>query len=146
MELLIRECKPKDFYFIGQLIKNELGYKELDMNQFQKRILILNNDADYITFVAVSNNELVGFAGVQKGIAYEFDGVYFRVIALAIKRDYQRKGVGTQLLQYIEMFAEEQHSAAISLNSGLSRIAAHSFYEKNGYEKKGYSFTKKLDE
>lgn len=48
------------------------------------------------------------------------------------------------LIKYSEKYAKNNNVSVITLNRGLTRLGAHSFYEKQGFYKKGYSFLKKI--
>ena len=80
------------------------------------------------------------------GIPAPFLGVRFhnKIIALAVSKEYRRKGIGTTLLKTAEQWAKENNIEVILLNSGLPRKDAHAFYESQGYFKKSYGFIKKI--
>lgn len=144
MQMIIRKATENDYQVIGNLIKNELGYSDIDSDKLYSRLNSMSKDDLYETFVAVSGETVVGFIGICRIIAYEFDGDYFRIIALAVSENHQNKGVGTSLLKHVESFALWNDVRSISLNSGLQRIAAHEFYKRNGYSNKSFGFEKTL--
>lgn len=47
-------------------------------------------------------------------------------------------GVGKNLIKYSEKYAKNHNVSVIT--SGITRLGAHAFYEKQGFYKKGYSF------
>lgn len=144
MHIIIEEAAPQDILSIGNLIRYELGYTNLDFNKFTNRFQMMKQNKDYLILVAKDADRVVGFIGTCKGIAFELDGEYMRIIALAVNRDYQHKGIGSQLIRHAEDYAIEQNIHYTAVSSGLQRIDAHRFYEKNGYTKKGYSFKKEI--
>ena len=85
---------------------------------------------------------VVGFVGIMRAIGYEISGEYLRIIAFAVSSEHQNKGIGSLLLQYAEEFASQSGVSYFKLSSGMQRTAAHAFYERNGYQKKSYSFSK----
>ena len=87
---------------------------------------------------------VIGFVGVMRGLAFELDGEYIRVIALAVSRAYQSHGIGSKLEARVEQYAAETGANSIVISSGLNRNRAHVFYCNKGYEKKGYSFIKRM--
>lgn len=87
----------------------------------------------YHTFVALLDNEIVGFIGTIEEIAFEIDENYFRIIGLALSKLHQNKGIGSLLLNHIEKFALSKGISTFTLSSGLKRFEAHQFYEHNGY-------------
>lgn len=144
MHIVIEEAALQDTQSIGNLIRNELGYTNLDFNKLTNRFQRMKQNQDYFILVAKDADAVVGFIGICKGIAFELDGEYIRIIALAVNTDYQHNGIGAQLIRYAEGYAIEQGIHYILVNSGLQRMDAHRFYEKNGYTKKGYSFKKEI--
>lgn len=144
-KLLIQVFQKEYAVGVNRLIVSTLGYQDSVDEQVIKRLDRIQNHQDYHTIVAVKEEEVIGFIGVWKGMAYEFDEMYIRVVALAVDKNYQKRGVGTKLLEAAEQYALEQGIKIISLNSGLAREEAHRFYEGKGYRKKGYSFIKKIE-
>jgi Predicted acetyltransferase len=144
VEISIRNLEKEDYKAIHDLISNELGYTNTNIEDTFKRLDSIRNREDYKTFVAVYNKIIIGFIGLYKGIAFNIDGEYLQIIALAVKNDYQEKGIGTQLIEKAEKYAQDNKILSIGLNSGLHREKAHVFYEHRGYIKKSYSFQKAL--
>ena len=140
----IREICESDFSAICSLINNELGYPEVNLDGLITRIELMNQDENYNTFVALLNNKIVGFIGTFQGIAFESNGFYIRIIALAVSKENQNKGIGRSLVKHVENYAKEKGITAFALNSGLQRLNTHIFYENNGYIKKSYGFSKDI--
>ena len=139
--MIFREFDCDDICGICELINCELGYNVAE-NDLALRIKQMRDDKNYCIFVAENNNEVIAFIGVHIGLAFEYSGKVARIIALAVKKEYQRQGIGTKLLQTVESYLKENHVELIAVNSGIRRTKAHSFYEKQGFYKKGYSFSK----
>lgn len=144
MEIIVREICDDDYATIHSLIANELGYGNSSLKDVCKRLEAIGKRVDYKTMVALCDGRAVGFVGMCKGIAYEMDGEYLRIIALAVESSYQNRGVGTKLIEAAERYARSENVKSIALSSGLQRTNAHLFYEKRGFTKYGYSFSKKL--
>lgn len=141
--MTFRRFKQSDISGICRLINCELGYNVAE-NDLAIRINQMQKDKNYCIFVAENDNKVIAFIGLHIGIAFEFSGKVMRIIALAVKRDYQRQGIGKKLLQTSENYGAENQTAIISVNSGLQRTSAHRFYEKQRFYKKGYSFARIL--
>ncbi len=56
---------------------------------------------------------------------------------MAIKTDYQHKGIGGKILKFAEQIAKENRYHRITLHA---RKEATKFYEKNGYQSEGEEF------
>ena len=144
MNYLIRTIEENDYTYIADIIRNDLGYENSSDEKVKARLNEIRKHKDYSTFVAVYEDKVVGFIGLIQGNAYEFDGEYIRVAALAVKKEYQDKGIGSRLLEEAEEYARRVKASTIVVNSGLQREMAHTFYERRGYVKKGYSFKKSI--
>jgi len=144
MQLSIREAQVNDYVSISKLIKNELGYEDLNSDKLFNRLEQMKSNKNYLTVVAEHEREVVGFIGIFKGIAYNYDGEYIQIIALAVSMEHQSEGIGSKLLQWIEDYAIAQGIRSLGVNCGLHRTKSHAFYEHNGYVKKSYSFAKDI--
>jgi len=138
----IREAEKPDYQEIIRLMKNELGYPDLDEVETDKRLDYFKNSDDFMTFVAVVDDEIAGFIDVMKGIAYTNNGYYSQIMALAVSEKKRRCGIGTALVTRAEEWSLSYGIAGISVNSNIMRLDAHAFYEKLGYTKKSFSFKK----
>lgn len=142
---VVRAASIADAGAIGSLIIDELGYVYLDSDHWADRFQRITAHDDYRTYIAHMDGKVVGYIGMQRCIAYEMDDCYLRIIALAVSSEYQRMGIGKELLRYAEQFALDNGIHHIALNSGTARTDAHAFYERNGYAKNQYGFTKTIE-
>jgi len=142
MAYIIRTIEENDYKGIADIVRNDLGYENSSDENVMIRLNSIREHKEYIAFVAINEEIVVGFIGLIRENAYEFDGEYLRVAALAVKKEYQDKGIGSKLLEKAEEYAKEIKAVIIVLNSGLQRESTHKFYERRGYVKKGYSFKK----
>lgn len=77
-------------------------------------------------------------------LAVGFPVGYIKINGLAVQKDFQNRGIGTQLINYIEDIAYEKRISKIGLASGFQRTKAHTFYEHIGYGKGSYYFSKMI--
>ena len=143
--MIIREMEARDVMGVVGLIRNELGYDDISSDVYDRVIRIYNAE-NYVTFIAEDGGAVIGFVGIMRGLAFELDGEYIRVIALAVSRAYQSHGIGSKLEARVEQYAVETGANSIVISSGLNRNRAHVFYCNKGYEKKGYSFIKRMQQ
>lgn len=54
--------------------------------------------------------------------------------------------IGKQLIEKIEKIARNKKLEQIELSTSTFRKDAHRFYERQGYEKLHYNYTKELDD
>lgn len=140
----IRAFCMDDTLDVCRLINSELGY-DVFYEDLKTRILQMQEEKNYMIFVAVDNKKIIGFIGLQMCLAFEIAGKIMRIIALAVAYDFQGQGVGSALIQEAEKYANENNISTIVVNSGLNRKEAHRFYEKQSFYKKGYSFCKRIE-
>lgn len=101
--MTIREAEEQDFSAICTLMKNELGYSELNEVEAINRLKYFSDNNDWGTYVAVDDcDEIIGFIGIMKGLAYNIEGYYSQIMALAVSKKAQRKRIGTKLVEKAE--------------------------------------------
>ncbi|WP_088351443.1 GNAT family N-acetyltransferase [Bacillus cereus] len=89
------------------------------------------------------NDEVVSLAGVAICTNF-YNKKYVFVYDLVTADAHRSKGHGNVLLSYIENWGKENGCESVALTSAFSRIDAHRFYEREGYDKVSYSFHKEL--
>jgi GNAT superfamily N-acetyltransferase len=143
-KLIIRDAIIEDIEALT-LLMADLGYPT-SFTDMQARFKSIAAHTDYKTIVAVLNNEVVGMAGLSKGIYYEMNGTYMRILAFVVKQGYRNMGIGRQLITAAENWAVEQGLNTVIINSGNrdERLVSHAFYGEMGYAIKSLGFVKKL--
>ena len=141
--MIYRKYESKDISAIRDILENDLGYN-CELDKLNNRINEMQKRGNYQIFVACDGDKVVGYIGCVSYLAFELENEGMKFIALAVSKEYRRKGIGTELLKTAEQWAKENNIEVILLNSGLPREDAHAFYESQGYFKKSYGFTKRL--
>lgn len=118
----------------------------LDLNQ-DDYLDLLNAmiDEGYRMFaLRDGQNNIVALAGIAVLTNFYY-GRHIWVYDLVTSRAARSRGLGAQLLSFIEEFACEQNCQTIALSSGMPRVDAHRFYsERMNYTKHGFVFKKIL--
>ena len=141
--MIYRKYERKDISAIRDILENDLGYN-CELDKLNKRINEMLKRGNYQIFVACDDDKVVGYIGCVSYLAFELENEGMKIIALAVSKEYRRKGIGTELLKTAERWAKENNIEVILLNSGLPREDAHRFYESQGYFKKSYGFIKRI--
>ncbi|WP_408892535.1 GNAT family N-acetyltransferase [Paenibacillus taichungensis] len=144
MEIKIREIVANDYTEVVFLWNDVLEIRNVDDENFRVTIEKMNEDGNYKTFVALFENDVVGFVTIVQALSIGLSIGYLHIQALAVKKEFQHRGVGTQLLRHTENYAKELGISSIILCSGFKRTDAHAFYEHNGYDKDSYCFDKAI--
>ena len=139
----IRLMLQKDYEEIANLIINELGYPNQQPEDVYKRLDIIRKSDNHQTLVACIDDTVVGFIGLYRTVTYE-DDENIRILAFAVSEKYQRQGIGDALLKEAFDYAEKNNIKIMKLGSAFHRTNSHLFYEANGFERSGFSFSKDL--
>jgi len=136
----IREMTLKELYTVYEVVKQLRG--ELTYEEFEDLIYDMRH-MEYKMFGILERGELVCYGGVavqtnlyHKRHLYIFD--------LVTDEKHRCKGYGKMMLEYLHDYAKMAACEKLVLSSGLERKEAHSFYEREGFEKKSYLFVKNI--
>lgn len=144
MEIVVRDIQEIDYPEVLSLWNNEIGNRNINAVSMTSDYERMSKNDDYKTFVALLENKVVGFITTVQVLAVGLPVGYLKINGLAVKEEYQGNGIGTKLLQYVENMAYEKEISYILLSSGVKRIKAHAFYERNNYDKDSFCFDKVL--
>ncbi|MEK3966139.1 GNAT family N-acetyltransferase [Paenibacillus sp. FSL H7-0323] len=147
MEIKIREVVANDYTEVVFLWNDVLGVRNVNIENFRVTMENMNKAGNYKTFVALFENEVVGFVTIVQALSVGSSNGYLHIQGLAVKKELQHSGIGTELLRHTENYAKEMGISSIILCSGFKRTDANAFYVHNGYDKDSYCFDKiiKLD-
>lgn len=140
---VVRKIAIDDATAICQICSQEMGY-ECAPALVKSKIEKLDSKRETV-FVAEEESRVLGFIHVER-----YDVLYFEsmanILGLAVKKDFQKQGLGKALLLAAENWAQENGIHLMRLNSGINRTDAHGFYEHLGYvsEKEQKRFVKNL--
>ena len=145
---MIRNIKIEDAETIQRICNISLGYSvsiETVMRQIQKLSEDVNHHYVYV-YEDEKLQKVVGFvhAEVYESL-YSYSGL--NILGLAVLPEFQGKGIGKELMYYLEVNAKNDSVLFVRLNSVDYRVEAHKFYESIGYvcDKTQKRFIKRLD-
>ena len=145
---MIRKIKIEDAESVQRLCNISLGYSvsiETVMRQIQKLSEDVNHHYVYV-YEDEKLQKVVGFvhAEVYESL-YSYSGL--NILGLAVLPEFQGKGIGKELMYYLEVNAKNDSVLFVRLNSADYRVEAHKFYESIGYvcDKTQKRFIKRLD-
>ncbi len=142
-DFIIRKIELKDTGELCKICSEEMGY-ECDPALVKSKIEKLDSKREAV-FVAEEESQLLGFIHVERYEVLYFESMA-NILGLAVKKDFQKQGLGKALLLAAENWAQENGIYLMRLNSGINRTDAHGFYEHLGYvsEKEQKRFVKNL--
>ena len=130
---MIRKAKAEDAEGLKRIVEESLGHPT-DSAVLARRIEELKDHDQYFirVFEEEESKAVIGFIQAEKyDLLYGDSG--FNIIALAVLKEKQNKGVGRALLASLEQYAREEGCSFIRLNCNEKRTAAHAFYRHMGY-------------
>jgi GNAT superfamily N-acetyltransferase len=142
--LIIRDANEFDTNAIADLI-TQLGYSTTEQ-EFKERYYSITRHSDYKTLVGLIGNKIVAMAGLHRGMFYESDGNYIRILALIVNKEFRKTGIAKKIIEFVELWAKETNATALLLNCGNreERDVAHLFYNKMGFKSKSTGYIKWL--
>ena len=107
----------------------------------------LKEDGIYV-IIAVKNQEekIEGFLSFKIHHYLHHDRDTGEIVELIVLPEKRNLKIGKQLVEKIEEIAKEKQLEQIELSTSTYRKDAHRFYERQGYEKLHYNYTKALDD
>lgn len=141
MELAFNKILEKDLNKVVPLVR-ELGENQVDEALLTSRFKEMLN-MNYECFGVYNQGEIIGVFGLwfmtrhYAGKSCEPDHVF-------IKPQFQNKGLGKQIFEFIFDYARKKGCETSELNSYVQNYKSHKFYMNHGYDIKGYHFLKKL--
>lgn len=107
MEIKIREIAANDYTEVVFLWNDVLEIRTVNEENFRATTEKMNAAGDYKTFVALFENDVVGFVTIVQALSIGVPIGYLHIQALAVKKEFQHRGVGTKLLRHTENYAKE---------------------------------------
>jgi GNAT superfamily N-acetyltransferase len=135
--VLIRKATLTDATVLAELV-TYLGYPA-GPTALARRLSAVTGDAD-VVLVAVVDAGVVGWVHVGLHTTLATDNAA-ELRGLAVHEQWQRQGIGTQLMRAAEAWARQRDCRTMYVRSRTSRRGAHAFYGHLGYRQIKTSFT-----
>jgi GNAT superfamily N-acetyltransferase len=142
--MIIRNSKVGDFNDILSLFGQLWPNKELHPNDL---MTVFNRGIQSETdkYICVEENgKIIGFCALSIINSFWQEGYIAYVYAMIVDDSFRGKGIGTSLLEKAFEIVKLLGCKKIELDSGFHREEAHKFYERIGFEKRAYLFSKDL--
>ncbi len=131
----------EDIYRLICILENKKINKEHFNCVFENALQ--NED---VIFLIYRDEKVCGFLSFQINHYLHHDGNTGEIVELVVDPNKRGKNIGSQLIEKIEEIAKLKNLEQIELSTSTYRTEAHHFYEKNGYVKSHYNYTKELNE
>lgn len=91
----------------------------------------------------INEDEVVAVMGYR--ILYDLvRGKHIYVDDLITMDQFRSKGIGQKFLTYAEEIAKKNHCSVVRLCTGIENLGGIQFYERQGYQKKAFAYSKKV--
>ena len=146
--------KQIDDIIIETITKNDLKYvldlyslpdidngKSLQIDKAKEIFEIMSTYPSYKIYVAKLNDIIVGtFSLIIMDNIIHFGRSTGLVESVVVHEKYRSLGIGKKMMEFAIQRCKESNCYKMSLSSNMTRERAHSFYERLGFKKHGYSF------
>ncbi len=142
--ILIRPTKQADFDDILPLLKQLWPANPLDLKA-ARDIFTKGLASDKRAYLcACHDGRIIGFCTLVVRDCLWLQGDVGYLCDLVVDRKHRGSGVGTALVEKATEIARQRGCRRVELDSGFHRTAAHQFYERRGFEKRAFLFSKVL--
>lgn len=131
----------EDIYHLISVLEN----KEINKEHFDCVFEDALQNQDVIFFV-YRDEKVYGFLSFVVHHYLHHNGNTGEIVELVVDPNKRGMGIGSQLIRKIEELAKLKNLEQIELSTSTYRTEAHRFYEKHGYVKSHYNYTKELNE
>lgn len=106
-------------------------------------VLEWTGEDDYHLFGGFVDGEIVGVAGVLvQHVLHHARHAW--LYDLVVDEPRRSEGYGSELIEFVENWADERGCEYVALASPLAKDGVHEYYEDRGFEKWGYVIEKEL--
>ncbi len=142
-KIIIKEAKQSelsailDLYALPDMDNGEV----LSLSEASAIFEKINNYPNYKLYVAKENGKVIGTFSLLIGENIIHHGQSSGLVeSVVVHTNYRSLGIGKKMMEYAIQKCKEAHCYKMSLSSRIIRERAHSFYERLGFKKHGYSF------
>ena len=142
--ITIRPTKPEDFDDIIPLLRQLWPANPLDLKAARDIFTRGLASGERAYLCACQDGRIIGTCTliVRDCLWLQADVGY--LCDLVVDAKHRGSGVGTALVERATEIARQRGCRRVELDSGFHRTAAHQFYERRGFEKRAFLFSKDL--
>ena len=141
-EIKIRKANLEDGAQVAALLE-ELGYPNKPAFIRLKIEVLDKGDKDTV-LVSEMEGKILGVAHLHTAEMLHEAGHIGRIMAIGVKNEHQRSGIGRALMASLEIVAQEAGCARLEITSDVHHDGAHEFYKSLGYGEESKRFLKRL--
>lgn len=111
----------------------------LSLTQFEEMATRMAKSDGFRIAIGELDGRIIGVAGFRK-IEMLYCGQILSVDDLIVDQEWRSTGVGSVLIEWLRAEAMRLGCNQVHLDSGLHRLDAHRFYQREGFEPIAYHF------
>jgi glucosamine-phosphate N-acetyltransferase len=142
LEVSITDCAASDFDAVFPLLQQLWPNKSLDRELLRSLFSEALRADVRVLLCARLDDRVVGFGSMTFKAHLWHGGLIGWVDELVVDAEYRGHEIGRKLLARLVTLAREKGCRAMELDSAFHRSDAHGFYEKLGFEKRAFLFSK----
>lgn len=131
MNVIYREADSRDSVGIARL-SGQLGYPS-NVDEIERRLRFITGCQDNVVYAAEIDGELVGWVHAHGRYLIESEP-FIEIGGLVVDGEHRGAGIGKRLMNMCEEWAQASGFREMRVRSGGSRVEAHQFYRRIGYE------------
>lgn len=116
----------------------------LSQEKYEARLQAMIPLGNYCMLAVYDEQRCVGISGIWIATKI-YSGKYIEMDNVVVDEAYRSKGIGKLLVDATLALAKKEGCRIAMLDAYIPNSAAHKFYERHGFEAKGYHFIKKID-
>lgn len=93
---------------------------------------------------AESDRQVLGFGSLTTRSTLWNPAPVGYVEEMVVDETHRGRGIGTRMLDRLIAWARDQGCSHVELDSAFHRMDAHAFYERRGFQRRAYLFSKSL--
>jgi GNAT superfamily N-acetyltransferase len=142
--VLIRPTRQEDFDDILPLLRQLWPANPIDLKA-ARDIFTKGLASDQRAHLcACQDGRIIGFCTLVVRDCLWLQGDVGYLCDLVVDQEHRGSGVGTALVERVIEIARQRGCRRVDLDSGFHRTAAHQFYERRGFEKRAFLFSRIL--
>lgn len=143
-KIYITEARPTDHDRIVELSRDLFEYSSFRVDDKVAKLVGRENIHKVVygilegstgIFLAVSGSRILGFLSwmFDRNLTRLTSKGYYRIKLLGVDKEFQRKGIGSTLLNYFIEFVKKQKGDIIEVSTDVNNIPASNLYLKFGF-------------
>ena len=117
--------------------------KKITLEEFEELFAYTSKHQNYKLFSFFYKDDCVALIGMRPYCDF-VRKKHLYIDDLVVHENYRSKGLGTKLLEWIDVYAAKNNYKQIRLSTGIDNTLANKFYTKNSYKNKAIVFVKKM--